>query len=152
MLKPHRRALARVSPDLRRSVLLYFQLPLLRDPIDSILESMGYGQADLVLALLRVNTSEARRLAERVIGRKITVCPPCLRFSRRPAPRASLSVNHHDHVVTWVGENEFQGARRSRFARLRPGMTFSQYITRGGNRRDLRVAASRGLIKIRSAA
>ncbi len=152
MLHHYRRTLSRVSPDLRRNILAYFALPPVVDPLDAVLGQRGYGQADLVLALLRVNSQEARRITERIIGHRITICPPCLQHARRPVPRASLSVNEHDHVVVKITENPFQGGRRARFARLRAGMTYAQYVARGGVRRDLRVAVELGAIKIRSAA
>jgi hypothetical protein len=34
--------------------------------------------ADIVLACLRINTPKAREKAERIMGKKITVCPPAI--------------------------------------------------------------------------
>lgn len=142
---PHRRAISRLSVELRHTILDYFKLPRVRDHLADVLPSVGLGQADLVLCLLRVNTREARRLVERVVGKPILVCPPCLRHARRPPPPVLAGPR-----VTYVGPNLFGGGRRDRFAMLRPGMTVSQYISRGGNHRDLRVARKRGLLRIAS--
>lgn len=149
-LQAHRRTISRASGDLRTAILDYFKLPHLRDPLTDILMSVNLGQADLVLCLLRINTREALRLAERVVGKRITICPPCLRFARARPPRALPGKD--ERVITWVGENKFNGGRAHRFSLLRPGMLLSQYVARGGRKRDVRVALSRGLVRVEMAA
>src|SRR5690606_17630932 len=116
---------------------------------DVLLQS-GFWPADLVLCLLRINSREALALVEKIVGKPITVCPPCLSATGRRPPASRL--DRHDMTITWVGENKFSGARAHRFSLLRPGMTLSQYRARGGRRRDIRAALSLGVVRVREAA
>ena len=152
-LLQHRRALARVSPELRFHVFMYFGLPPFERNVCDVLHSHGYWQADLVLCLLRINGRESRALIAKLIGHPIVVCPPCLRHARRKPPATRLA--RHELRVTWVKTDAFDhlsGDLALRVSRLRPGMTLAQYRARGGRRRDIRVALARGLVRVETAA
>lgn len=152
-LLSHLEATRRVSPVTKLRVLNYFGLPFLRGNLVALLHDEGLCQADLVLCLLRVGGGdrEARALISRLIGHDIVVCPPCLRGWRRPPPERPKKG---ELVVTWVGRNKFLNGtdRNLRFGLLRPGMTLSQYKSRGGRRRDLRAALRNGTIRVKEAA
>jgi len=151
-LVEHRRVLSRVNDELRELILRYFKLPRLRANLADVLSSVGLYQADLVLCLLRINTRCALRLAERLVGRRITVCPPCLRGRAKILKTRRFITN--ERRVTWVGRNKFlEGTgRHQRFSMLRPGMLESEFVARGGLRRDLRAALQIGIVRVRRVA
>jgi hypothetical protein len=154
LIAPHRRRLSRISPGLRAEVLRVLRLPPLTDNLVDVLDGVGMGQADLVLALLRAtsNTREARTVVGVLIGHPIVVCPPCLRLAHQRLPQRKYRDG--ERRVTWVGENKFPPTSKfhERFRMLRPGMLVSEYRARGGQHRDLRFALARGLIRMEKAA
>jgi hypothetical protein len=92
-------------------------------------------RADTVLALLRINTPEALRAAEVIVGRPISRCPPCIPpwppkpVQRAPTPR-----------VVRVGDNPHypSSSPHHRFSQVKVGMTLDQLARRGISRRDIR--------------
>ena len=132
MLEKYRAALGRVPPVVRMRVLNYFKLPPLRGSLFDQLSSENLGQADLVLCLLRINDAQSLRLAERLVGHPIVVCPPCLRLKHARLPtrryadgdvRVRVVKRHNPFLPTCPA---FQ-----RWRMLRDGMLLSEYRARG---------------------
>lgn len=142
-----------MDPDVIDFLLSYFGArtphPLERNwlPTVSIAE-LGLGQADVVLALLRTADPRFRRWAEFLVGRRFTICRPCLRPS---APLYLGDERHPDRRrVTYVARNPRLPTTMAfyRFAILREGMTIQQFLVRGGRRGDVRLALQRGWIQL----
>jgi hypothetical protein len=118
-----------------------------------MLDESGYDQADLVLCLLRINAPESLRDAERLVGKQITHCPPCLRWKPRPLPsdrtlddRRVLSVRP-DPVLAGSGR---RGWLRC-YHLFRVGLTVAQLRQRGVTRRDLRLVTRRQWVVLETA-
>jgi hypothetical protein len=162
MQENYRRFLARVDRRLRAEMTRYFvecgMVPgdVPGDDLFDVVRRAGLCQADVVLCLLRINSRAALRLAERLVGRCITHCPPCLALFRGPlrvAPRRCAASPDDRRVVATSAPAavDKRGRRRllgspmyARMARVRPGMTLSQVVSRGLTRRDIRIAVKRG--------
>ncbi len=134
MLERYKRPVNEIEGRVRDDVLRYFGLEFwVQEPrikLFGILTNRGISQADLVLALLRLNHL---RDAERVVGKPIKVCPPCL----RPAPMKVQRMLREAKVVKILVDNPCIGFARQKFDLYRPGMSVSQLILRGLRRRDL---------------
>lgn len=121
------------------------------------LRRSGCVPADLILCLVQIDTSTSLRLASRMIGKPITVCPPSLR-REPPAKLEIVRKSGDDRSVTAVrrprpGDTTLRGGRvllgsrmYERLAVVRPGMTVRQMLARGVRRRDIRLGVSRGLL------
>jgi hypothetical protein len=163
MQENYRRFLARVDRRLRAEMTRYFvecgMVPgdVPGDNLFDVMSRAGLCQADVVLCLLRINSRAALRLAERLVGRCITHCPPCLALFRGPLrapPRRSVVSTPDDRRVAAVSAPvsvDQRGRRRllgspmyARMAQVRPGMTLAQAVSRGLTRRDIRIAVKRG--------
>lgn len=137
-------SLQRNCPSLAYRIRVYFGLgsgPLIRS-----IPRAGLGQADVVLALLRIGTRCARRYVEHIIGRAITVCPSCrLTYPyNRQRPRVSLQP-----VITWVTPNpplRCSTKIAACYTEFRVGRTREQLLCRGVSRGDIRRAVRRGWI------
>lgn len=142
MLERYRDETNSVIGETRRAVLVYFGLQIWSrsETIEmyGIMRSRRLSQADLVLALLRVNTRDALDCAERLVGRPILICPPALRGS--PRLRNSSEKTPDDRMVTMVRHNPCLPTTDAfqRFRQIRCGLTVRQLMTRGLSRRDLR--------------
>lgn len=128
----------------------------LSDYFDSIgLDPLRASSADVVLALLRINTAESLEVASEIVGRPITVCPPAIppwppKPVNESARKAQRDADKTSRVVTKVGRNPClptTGAFQ-RFHHVRVGMTEDQLLRRGLTRRDLRVWAKKGAIAL----
>jgi hypothetical protein len=132
--------------------------PFLDDPHE-VLTDHGYHPADAVVALASSPLPEAREAMSRILGRPITVCPPCLsRYHeefhphatqitparpRHPDERRILRVSPNARLPTTPA---FQ-----RFRLLRVGMTIRSYLSRVGvdrGKRDLREWTAEGSIEL----
>jgi hypothetical protein len=93
-------------------------------------------RADVVLALLRVNTQQSLAAAEGIVGRPVTRCPPAIPlWPPKPVVRAPRAPR-----VKAVGRNPClptSGAFQ-RYRTVRVGMTRDQLLARGVTHRDLR--------------
>lgn len=146
-LRRHLQVIAVVNrtPALLYRLRRYFKLR--SEPLVLALSRRGLGQADLVLALLRIGTRTARHVVERLIGHPITVAPACLlRYHvNGHAPRVARQP-----VITHVVPK--CPARKSKlatyFAEFKVGRTLSQLAARGVTRRVLRTAERRGWIQL----
>lgn len=111
----------------------------------------GLGQADVVLALLRLNSLESLRLAEVMVGRRIRRCPPCLRVLPPPKQDRGDSTRPKDErrILTVVENPRLPGSpAHARFTLLRPGRTVEQCLARGMTRRDFRMALDYGWVQL----
>jgi len=148
MLRKHLQSLALIvrTPALLYRVRRYFNLGT--EHLFVALRRAGLGQADVVLCLLKIGTQRARRIAEALIGKPITVAPAC---------RFTYSVNGHaprigrQPVITWVID-EFPVLRMSRLVRclheFRVGRTREQLMRRGVTKGDIGRAVRRGWIAL----
>lgn len=121
----------------------------------SALLTCGLGQADLVLALLRLRdqaTTHRRVLGsyiELLVGHPILVGPACLLNYRLPTTRIVRSKD--ERRITFVlGENPRAPATEAylRWCEYRVGRTVGQLLVRGITKRDIRKSQRRGWIKI----
>lgn len=131
-------------------------VPLTRDLRASVrryLESVWQGgsapvqRCDVILALLRVGTADARSAAEQIVGRPITTCPPAVP-PRRPLPVARQSevprVRRVDRDPPVMASSA-----RERFGLIKVGMTVDQMLSRGVTRRDIRYWTKKGYLEVR---
>lgn len=148
MLRKHLAAVAKIdrNPALKYRVQRYFDLD--RGHLFRALQ--GYSQADLVLAMMRINTPLSRSIAESLVGRPITVGPAC-KFTWS-FNKQTPSVGRQPVVVYVCPETETTIKKRSRLAMIyhefKPGRTKEQLLRRGVRPGDIRRAVSRGLVRI----
>ena len=161
MLEKYEKILRRITGKLEMEMTRYFvERGLLPGDTgcvslsDSLLASRLM-QADVVLCALRLNTSASLRLAERLVGRPITHCPPML--IRWTTPTKHSRREGDDRRVTHVRRPEAvqRGRRRllkccmyDRISRAREGMDVHTLLARGLSRRDIRIALKRGYLRI----
>lgn len=116
-------------------------------PMLYALSARNLGQADLVLALLRIGTRPAMALVERVVGRPVRLCP-CVwlrwpvngRPRTRLLPRFRLAVSNNPRRPNTPAHARFEVA-------VRDGFTIEQMRLRGATRRDVRRALREGWIR-----
>lgn len=140
-------AVASVDRDRVVSLLVRRELGLdRRRPMIYALSERGLGQADLILALLRVDTRGSRLLVERVLGRPILQCPCVwLRWPINGRPRVHRAPRFR--VVVQDNPRRPNTDAHARFSRsVRDGLTAEQMRLRGATRRDLRRARREGWI------
>jgi hypothetical protein len=126
MLRRHLPALAAITrwPAMEYRVRQYFNLG--SGPFLVELRRAGLCQADLVLCLIRMNTSLSRKLVEQIVGKPITVGAACLLTWNRNSQSPSIK---RQPIITWVCSD----------APLR---------MRGVSKGDLRRAMRRGWIRV----
>lgn len=92
-------------------------------------------RADRVLELLRDGSREALDEAEKILGKKITKCPPCIPpWPPKPLPDRPKVLK----VVTKNECNHFPGSdAHGRFQSVRIGMTRERLIAAGVLPRDI---------------
>jgi hypothetical protein len=156
LLRKYRIRMRKIEPALRAQITQMLRIPCKprgKDGLFNLLEREGYDQADLVLCLLRLNTPQSLKHAERLVGRKITHCPPALRWK-------ALPVNVPDRVgddrrVTYVEKNpRLKSGRTSwlrRYHLFNVGLTVAQLMKRGITRYDLSVVLKRGWLRLETA-
>lgn len=139
-------AVASVDRDRVVSLLVRRELGLSRRPMLYALSERGLGQADLVLALLRVGTRGSLTLVERVLGRPILRCPCVwLRWPINGSPRVSRAPRFR--LVVSGNPRRPNTDAHARFAvAVRDGLTAEQMRLRGATRRDVRRARREGWI------
>ena len=146
MLEKYRAATRAIRRSVARHVtrMLGVPQPRGRDGLFRVLHETGHCQADLVLCLLRL---DALREAEALVGRRITVCPPCLRLL---TPPLSLMFEGDRLVIRRLQRNPCLPTTPAfqRYRILREGMTVDQVRRRGVKSRDLRVWGRRGYFKL----
>jgi hypothetical protein len=97
-------------------------------------------RADMVLALLRINTEDSLAEAEKLMGKKITVCPPAVPpWPPKPVQTKKMpTVAKLKDGVTHVSEE---------FSYVRVGRTREQILARGVTARNLDYWTQRGDIE-----
>lgn len=121
----------------------------LRLPLFTLCVNRGWSQADLVLCLLRVDTTQSLAAASRLVGRPITYCPPVL---VRRLPPSALRTGDMRRVTRVSGNPRVAKTdAHRRFAEIRPGRTIAQLISRGVTRRDIREALRRKWMRLENA-
>jgi hypothetical protein len=113
------------------------------DSIQSILDDYLAGhptvsalstRADVVLALLRVNTEETLRCAEELTGLTITKCPDYI----PPWPPKPISKLPREATLTFVDpEKTYLREMGDRYKQIKVGMTRDQVKARGVTSRDI---------------
>lgn len=127
----------------RAAIARYFGFQRIPRDLWRALEERDLCQADVVLALLRMDLLSD---AERLVGRPITHCPAALRSgSRTPVLRAPDPVVAH---VVMNPRHPGTDAHRRFEAAFRVGRTIAQCRTWGARRRDVRRALRRGWISL----
>lgn len=158
MLKKHSLVVTMMNRDTNTAFLLrdYFDLPRNQTLMASLL-SKQLGQADLVLALLRLRDQRLhdRHLLgayiELLVGHHITVAPSCLLRYSLASPRPKAVRSRDDRRLTYVvPENPRAPATVAhlRWCEFRVGRTLGQLHVRGVTRRDIRKALRKGWIKV----
>lgn len=155
MLHAHHRAIALISAhrDLKYLVRDYFALPRHRAIAPALLER-GLGQADLVLALLRLRDQHravrpaAEALIAALVGHPITIGPPCLARYRDPAPYLPVDTSPRITYVAPVNPRQPSTEAHMRWCEYRVGRSVAQLRARGVTARDVRRVRARGWIRL----
>lgn len=164
MLEKWRGVIVRVDATLRRDITRYMvERGLMRGdvPGDSFydcLERARLMQADVVLAALRLNSRRSLRLAERLVGRPITVCPPMLAMCKIPRMPKSQRRVGDERLVLRTRKPKRSDARSKRrlldspvyqrIALIQEGMSVGACLARGVRRKDFRIAIRRGYVEV----
>lgn len=157
MLHAHYRTVAFINQNQSMKYLIrdYFSLPKWQALMPALI-GRGLGQADLVLALLRLRdrhggptkTACDQHIAA-LVGHPIVVCPACLRDYRTGPTRVTKSRDDRRILFT-VHDNPRQPGTEAylRWCEYRVGRSLGQLYVRGVKKRDVRRAISRGWIKV----
>lgn len=157
MLRKHAAAMAKLTADktLKSLVCDYFNLTPRNRALTPLLYQRGLGQADLVLALLRIEHPRSRHYIGLLIGHPITIAPPCLLRYNLHVNTARPSTTRPSRVdnakITYVQDtNPRQPGTEShlRWPWFQVGRTVAQLRVRGVKRRDIAKAIDFGWIKI----
>jgi hypothetical protein len=115
-----------------------------------------HAQADVVLALLRVNKPETLRGAEKLVGRRIVRCPPALvRLASGNIKSSPGALDPDYRRVKYIQPTEMRRdalpgtplhAKLNRHCK--PGVTVKSLLSRGLNRRDIRTAERKGWLEL----
>jgi len=110
------------------------------------LDLLGLCQADVVLALLRVE----RLPVGEFCGCRVTRCPPALRGSAPSPRRDDRRAPDQRRVVSVVRDNPRQTRTPAwhRWRVVRVGRTVQQMLARGLTRKDLRIAVRHQWIQL----
>lgn len=158
MLRKHARTLANINRcgALHAALRTYFNLPSKRMALTPALYQKGLGQADLVLALLRIPHPLSRLFIESLIGHPITIGSPCLLgYRTNGRPHVVHSDTYDDRRITFVTDtNPRQHGTDAhlRWSLFQVGRTVGQLRVRGCKRRDIRRAARKGWITLEARA
>lgn len=160
MLQKYEGAIRTLSPGAERAVFAGLHMPYYPGALYEVLEAAGYWQSDVVVALLRENTEETLREAERLLGKPIARPPAGM----RSLPERTTLQAGVDHVLRLIGYVDSSDMRRftwvarnpqlpttdsfQRFRLLRVGMTVGQFVLRGGHRRDVSEWVELGRVKL----
>lgn len=160
LLHKHHRTIAHLNQSKALKYLIrdYFALPTAIALMPALL-AKGYGQADLVLCLLRLRDAHSalRRALEAhiaaLVGHAIVSCPSCL-LAYRSGP-TKVVRSRDDRRITYVyADNPRQPGTEAhmRWCEYRVGRTLGQLYVRGVSKRDVRRAITNGWVKVEEAA
>ncbi len=160
MLLRHARTISMINRDRRTAFLLrdYFDLPRGITLVWSLAQRR-LGQADLVLALLRLRDQRTSYSGvfsgyiELLVGHPISVGPSCLlRYHQNSSlPTVVRHDSADDRRLTFVQRDNPRQPRTEahlRWCEFRVGRTVGQLRVRGVKRRDIRRAAAKGWIRL----
>lgn len=160
LLHRHYRTVAMIANNQSLKYLLrdYFALPQ-RQALMPALLARGLGQADLVLALLRLrDRHHGVRLAceshiATLVGHPITVGPGCLVYYRVNGP-AHVRQDTSPRITYVVPRNPRQPHTDAylRWPEFRVGRSVAQLKMRGIKAKDLRVVQQQGWIRLEEVA
>lgn len=128
----------------------YFGLPDPLLPLAVVLRERGLWQADIVLALLRINTPPALLAVEELMGKPINHLPPAMpryrpaKVVRTPEQRTFIAglCRYNPRLPTTLAWQKWNS--------LRHGLSVAQVIGRGLlTRRDLAEAVGMGWLLLR---
>jgi hypothetical protein len=162
MLKKHSLVVAMMNRDTTTAFLLrdYFDLPR-HTTLMSCLLHKQLGQADLVLALLRLRDRRPRNhrvlgaYIELLVGHPITVAPTCLLRYATNTSHPRVVRSRDERKITFVlGTNPRAPATAAhlRWCEFRVGRSLGQLYVRGVTKRDVRKAVRKGWIKVEEVA
>jgi len=160
MLTRYANAVEAIPEDTLAQVLKALGLPIYPRQALEVLMAGGMAQADVVLALLRLDTPDARAAAEALLGKPVTRCPPGLEVYEPRGLYASAqwvlgllgpeNRGADARRVIWVAPNPRLPTTPSwyRFRLLHVGITVGQFLIRGGQRRDVRGWSNEGSLRL----
>jgi hypothetical protein len=124
-----------------------------KDTLFKTLDQHGYDQADLVLCLLRINTTKARRGAELLIGHQIKQYSPVYKWKALPVNIPDRAGDQR-RVLRVVKEPRLASGRRSwlgHYHLFKEGLSVAQLMCRGITANDLRLVTKRGWVQLSAA-
>ena len=152
MLEKYRTAIDAIPAGCRKALMESLGVPAYVGHIYDVLEAAGLNQADVVLALMRLETPESLWSAEAILGKPIARCPPGLRdacpekslWAQAQWVLSMLGVDGESELdarrVLWAAPNPRLPSTPSfqRFRLIKIGSTVGAFLRRGGTRRDIR--------------
>ena len=97
-------------------------------------------RTDVILALVRMNTPEARSAAEQLLGKKITTYPAAVPpWPPKPVSKPKIQKVSIVRERTYNRKGKWAMPKKTqeKFSMVRPGMTREQLVARGVPSRDL---------------
>lgn len=158
MLRRHSLVIAMMNRDRTTNMLLrdYFDLP--RTPtLMATLLARRLGQADLVLALLRLRDQRTRHrhlfgsYVELLVGHPIAVGPRCLLLYPTNTSRPTVVRSKDDRRLTYVCPGNPRAPQTEaalRWCEFKVGRSVGQLLIRGVTQRDIRRALREGWIQV----
>ena len=151
MLRHHARTIVTMQPSLKAKVRAYFGLPA-DVALTPAMYQRGLGQADLVLALLRIEHWNARFVIGLLVGKPITIGSPCLLHYRTNGLPTVVPSTDWDarRIASVIPDNPRQPGTDAylRWHQYQAGRTIGQLRVRGVRRRDIRRALRQGWITL----
>lgn len=160
LLHKHYRTVAIIARDPRLKYLIrdYFDLPRTQALMPALL-AKRLGQADLVLALLRIRDrhGDQRQMCEHfittLIGHPITIGPGCLlRYATNGKPTVRLDTTPRITYVHPVNPRLPSTDAYYRWPEFKVGRSVAQLKARGIKAKDLRVVQRNGWVKLEEVA
>ena len=147
MLPKYNPIVAQFTPAVQQ--LLRQELGLKPSPcLYTSLHAAGFGQADVVLVLLRLDLPQTRSAAEALVGHPIRRPPPHNYPKFPPSVPPSTKTSPDDRRVKSVERNPRLPTTPSffRYQFFRPGVTVRSLLARGVTRKDIREALQHGWV------
>jgi len=157
-MRQHTATLVLIQRDQLTAYLIrdYFDLPRTENLMSALL-SRHLGQADLVLALLRIRDHSSKdwrnvlsHYIRRLVGKPIKICTPCL-LKYRMNGTPSCTYRDPSPRITFVTSRNPRDPTSQAFLRwpdFKVGRTLNQLRVRGHKRRDIKHAIAQGWIQV----
>lgn len=120
-----------------------------RDALFRTLNENGFDQADLVLCLLQINTTQTLRHAEILIGHRIEHCPPAFKWKPFPVNVLDRKIVDTRYVVHVQQDPRHRSGRPSwmrKYHLFKVGLSVTQLLRRGVTTNDIRLVTKRGWV------